>query len=158
VVSTFGKLDSFNPDCNAAPCSMSEVEYDFADLEQTVAHEIGHYLGLNHPSEAKATQHDLVKDTPICTTVDSLAGNRISISSCLNTDSNVYADTGLTCKQSCTSYNAGTGVYCSTKPECQFNYLMYWSSKYFTEGVGTGDGSLITPYQGGIMNFSPLVQ
>ena len=52
LVSTFGKLDQFNPNCSSAPCDVSQIEYDFNDLGQTVAHEMGHYLGLNHPSES----------------------------------------------------------------------------------------------------------
>ena len=46
VVSTFGKLDQFNSECNAAPCALTQIDYDFATIEQTLAHELGHYLGL----------------------------------------------------------------------------------------------------------------
>lgn len=158
VVSTFGKLDQYNPRCSAAPCALSQVEYDFADLEQTVAHEMGHYLGLNHPSESSGTAHDLVRDTPICTATSAFAGNKISIGSCLNTDVNTHPTTGLRCSQACSGYSTSAGQYCPAAIECQFNYMMYWSSKFFTEGTGAGDGNLFSPQSGTIMNYHPLVQ
>ena len=155
LVSTFGKLDQFNPNCAAAPCSATEKEFDFADLELTVAHEIGHYLGLNHPSEATGATHDLVKDTPLCT---STSAGRLSIASCLNIDTNVYAATNMMCSQTCTNYSSSAGRYCPAAVECQFNHMMYWSSKHFTEGTGLGDGNLFSEQSGLIMNFHPLVQ
>jgi hypothetical protein len=158
VVSTFAKLDQYNPNCSASPCAITAVDYDFADMEQTITHEMGHYLGLNHPSESSGTQHDIVRDTPICTTLDASAGNKISIRTCLLNDTNVYAPTGLRCNQSCTTYNTATGLYCPAVLECEFNYMMYWSSKYFTVGAGTGDGNMFSPQQGMIINTHPLVQ
>jgi hypothetical protein len=158
VVSTFGKLDAFNPDCTAASCTDAQIEEDFYTLEQTVVHEVGHYLGLNHVSESSGTSHDIVPDTPICTTVDPLYGNKLTVRSCLNLDSNVYPSTGKTCLQDCGGYNPNNDVYCSTAPECQYNYMMFWSSKYFSEGVGTGDGGLFSNGQGSIINYYPMVQ
>jgi hypothetical protein len=157
VVSTFGLLDQFNANCSASPCLDTQIDEDFATLEQTVVHEIGHYLGLNHVSESTGTAHDLVHDTPMCTTVNPSYGV-LTIGSCLNLDGNIYPSTSKTCLQNCGSYNAGNNVYCATAPECQFNYMMYWSSKFFSEGLGTGDGSLFSSGQGTIINYCPLIQ
>jgi|GEM_PF-3167039 hypothetical protein len=37
-------------------------------LSTTVAHEIGHYLGLYHPSDGRSQLHDPINDTPECNT------------------------------------------------------------------------------------------
>ena len=39
---------------------------DVNGLASTVAHEVGHYLGLYHTSEASGTQHDPIPDTAQC--------------------------------------------------------------------------------------------
>lgn len=39
---------------------------DTRELGQTITHETGHGLGLNHTSEADASGHDLISDTPEC--------------------------------------------------------------------------------------------
>lgn len=158
VVSTFGMLEQYNPNCTTSSCTNAQIDEDFATLEQTVVHELGHYLGLNHPSESTGSTHDIVHDTPICTATDPSFGSKLTIYSCRNLDGNVYPPTSKTCSQGCSSYNPNNDVYCATAPECQFNYMMYWSSKYFSEGVGTGDGGLFSNGQGAIINYCPLVR
>jgi hypothetical protein len=37
-----------------------------ADMGQTMAHEIGHFLGLRHTSEHGGAAHDPITDTPEC--------------------------------------------------------------------------------------------
>lgn len=158
AISTFDKLGSFNPNCSSSTCAITEQEAAFADLGTTVAHEMGHYLGLFHPSERDGTVHDPVADTPICTAKDPNLSSIITISSCLNLDSNVYAPTSKTCNTACTGYNSAAGIFCPDKIECEFNHIMWWTSKKFKEGMGTGDGNIFSPDSGMIINYNPLVQ
>jgi hypothetical protein len=39
---------------------------DVEGMASTIAHEIGHYLGLYHTSESSGTQHDPIPDSPMC--------------------------------------------------------------------------------------------
>jgi hypothetical protein len=70
--SSFDQLASFNPkaSCGTTDCPRFRQEADFLEMGATIAHEIGHYLGLNHPSERPdATHfqdHDPLSDTPTC--------------------------------------------------------------------------------------------
>lgn len=52
-------------------------------LGETLAHEIGHYLGLAHTTEADASDHDPIPDTPECTNVQ---GGYASPQGCANQD------------------------------------------------------------------------
>lgn len=46
-------------------------------LSKILAHEIGHYLGLYHTSEASGRLHDPLADTPECDTTDDLDGDGV---------------------------------------------------------------------------------
>lgn len=152
---SFGQLGSYNPTCTSSPCSTATMEHDFVETALTISHEIGHFLGLNHPSESGASEHDVIADTPICTTVDTsaTAKNRITISSCL-LDSNTLQ--GKKCSDVCLGYNKDLGSFCPEALECQFNHMMWWSSKNFKNGLG--DGNAFSVQSGGIINYSPFVQ
>jgi hypothetical protein len=154
---TFNNLATFNSSCTTSPCPLTSQDADFYEMGNTIAHESGHYLGLNHPSESGGTIHDNVYDTPVCTAVSGTSGG-ITIGSCLNNDTNIFAPTGQTCHQTCTGYNSATGTFCPEARECGFNYMMWWSSKHFYPGTGAADGNLYSPDSGLIMNMNPFVQ
>ncbi|MEK6706716.1 MAG: hypothetical protein AABZ06_13105, partial [Bdellovibrionota bacterium] len=79
IFSSFDKLDTFNPNCSGSSvCPLTSQESAFNEMGATIGHEIGHYLGLNHPSESGSSSdysgHDVVLDTPICTATQSVGG------------------------------------------------------------------------------------
>lgn len=163
VFSTQGLLDTFNPSCaagNLAGCTLDKQDADFVDMGVTIAHEVGHYLGLNHPSERAGTRHDPIDDTPECTNTAAVpgAGNILTLNSC-RADTHAYlGNVGDTCANACPGYNAGSGVFCPTAIQCQFNHVMWYTTKNFKEGVGSGDGNLFSDHSGAVLNYSPLVR
>ena len=46
--------------------------FDSRELGQTITHETGHSLGLNHTSERDASGYDLISDTAQCAGADPL--------------------------------------------------------------------------------------
>jgi hypothetical protein len=156
----------YNPNCpsGAATCAVTEQEEPFWNMETTVTHEMGHYLGLNHPNESDGTVQDALYDTPTCTTVSGTAGI-ITINSCLHEATNQkfspVASPSHSCVGLCTPYNSATGIYCETIQECSFNHIMWYTSKNFTDSgasKGLGDGNLFSPETGVLLNYSPFVQ
>ncbi len=154
--SSFNHLDTFNPLCSTDPCPDNTLESSFVEFSGTIAHELGHYLGLNHPSESDGATHDSVDDTPICT--EKSLGGYISLSSCRLLDNNAFQGTGSTCSAACPGYSSGTGSFCETAQECQFNHIMWWTTKNWDRASGTGDGNLFSPHSGGIINYSSFIQ
>ncbi|MDR3606515.1 MAG: hypothetical protein P4M08_03940 [Oligoflexia bacterium] len=160
VISTFSELGTFNQNCTVGgSCPETSQDAGFVLLGQTIAHELGHYLGLNHPSEADGTIHDQVYDTPICTATDPSLGY-ISINSCMIHDASVDpALGGSSCNLACGSPSgSSSGIYCPTAPQCQFNYIMWWTSKRYDPSTNLGDGDLFSGGQGQIVNYSSYVQ
>jgi hypothetical protein len=158
TVATFNMMALFNPACVTTPCPANTQDADFYELGNTIAHETGHFLGLNHPSEAAGTTHDIVFDTPMCTATDAAANNQISINSCLNHDINVFPATGKTCNQACPVYNSATGTYCPAATECGYNHMMWYQSKNYFPASGAADGNQFSVDSGAIMNYSSYVQ
>ena len=162
VVSTFDQLSTLNAACpsNAATCALALQDDNSYELSSTIAHEMGHFLGLNHPSELDGTVHDAVIDTPICTATQSIGGHAyMTLRACRVTDSNVFPITNKTCSSDCGgSYDATVGSYCPTAASCQFNYIMWWTTKNFWSATGAADGNLFSLGQGSIMNYHPIIQ
>jgi hypothetical protein len=177
VFATFDKMNTYNPNCPsaAATCTTAEEEQAFWNMATTVTHEMGHFLGLNHPSESDGTTHDALYDTPVCATTESSSPplNVLTIDSCLNKDSTLQAfstrTAPQTCKQYC-PYNSLMGQYCSNIQECQFNHIMWYTSKNFMDSaeasasganpatIGTGDGNIFSSESGILINLSAYVQ
>jgi hypothetical protein len=157
VFASFDRLAAFNPGCSGlSTCPTSSQDADFIDMGATITHEIGHYLGLNHPSESDGTVHDAVLDTPQCT---NKSGGVLTTTSCRTGESSTHPSNSpaLTCSSACSSYNLVSGTFCPTIEECQFNHIMWWTSKNVRAG-GAGDGNLISLHSGDIINFSPFIR
>ncbi|MCM2278281.1 MAG: M43 family zinc metalloprotease [Oligoflexia bacterium] len=146
--SSFDKLDIYNPRCEADDCPPALQQRDFAEIGVTLAHELGHFLGLNHPSEGTGLRHDYLPDTPTCTQTESLPiGRLITTRSCWEGEA--------ACRVACPNYNGRT-VFCPAREECQFNHLMWWTSKNFASGQG--DGNLLSRDSVAILHFNPFVK
>lgn len=147
VFSSFDELETF-----------SKTQYEFVDMGLTMAHEMGHYLGLFHPAEGERVggvlDSDPIPDTPVCTYL-SASGYR-TISKCKN-DTNLYNGGATTCLSVCGGYD-GVTTFCPDKDECEFNHLMWWTSKNYSESTGTKDGNRISPHSRAILNYSAYVQ
>ncbi len=153
--------------------AMTAGTYEFVDFGQTLAHEIGHFLGMNHPTEQyKAfgtSTHDFIPDSPTCENPSTSAANsydtngdsvndtfRFTLGSCLA--DTLVQPTGSSCSSTCTPYNSATGVFCASNVHCEFNYLMWYTQKNFHETAAQGDGNKISTNGGAIVNYHPLIQ
>ena len=147
AVSTFDMLDKY-----------TIGDSDFFEVGNTIAHEMGHFLGLNHLSERRGTSHDSLRDTPICQTTDSGLGV-LTISSC-RTDTSAFPFLGAgTCASQCTSYtSSGANAYCFNANACGFSYMMWWSSKDYNPSNGKSNNNQFSTDEGLIMNYHPIVQ
>lgn len=146
AVVTFDELEEFNPDCDGeGTCNVVDQEAFFVDMGGTIAHELGHYLNLNHPSERNGIDHDFLTDTVECGVG---TGSSVSHTSCRTT---VAA-----CGTGCVGYSS-SGPFCPTVSECQFNHVMWWTSKNYDDD-GNGDGNLFSDQSARVLGRSPFVR
>lgn len=136
--SSFEQLAVFNP-------TFPQLEASFVELAGTLAHEMGHFLGLNHPNEMDGSSFDFTGDTPRCT----VNGQGIvSHSSCLS---------GPSCAVFCGGYN-GSNQFCPGIVGCQFNHTMWYTTKFFNATLGVGDGSLFSTQSSRVLLTHPFVR
>ncbi len=156
--SSFDKLAVYNPACLTDNCARTLLQNDFLEMAATITHELGHYLGLNHPSEkadGSGTQTvDQIKDTPTCSARISGSSYILDQRACYLVDTTSHPSplTG-TCQSTCNaalgtgSYVTGTKTatsidpwttytnsdmpskFCTAVQECQFNHVMWYTTK-----------------------------
>ncbi len=156
VFTARGKLKTYNASCTGSDlCPQTSQESEFIDMGSTIAHEMGHFMGLRHPDESAGTVHDTLSDTPQCTTTSMGYVNQFS---CQNPVSEA------TCSSDCTAatpggvgYN-GTTRFCPSTATCGFNHVMWWASKNISAAAGLADGNIFSAQSGTVVNFSPYVQ
>jgi hypothetical protein len=122
--------DAFNRNCGADVTG------------ETAAHELGHYLGLFHPSEADGTSgdsFDSLVDTPQCLcSLCVSASERAQCQGQPGAGSNPTLVDGPTCIQGTQACGGG-------------DYLMFWQLS------GASKGNL-SPQEGQVMRLNPLVR
>ncbi len=169
---TFGLLGDFNASCTVGNCPRNSQDDEFLETAVTIAHEIGHYLGLNHPSESRsgATQnHDSLTDTPQCLARSYLGSYRLDQFACIQDTTSTLNSS--TCATACPNYfsagtngfNAGSSRvsnFCPTAEACQFNHLMWWTTKYRKKVAGAWqqDGNMISDQSSARVQWNPHVQ
>jgi hypothetical protein len=178
VFSTYmgaGSLIAYNAGCSVGTCPRDSQDSAFIEMGATVAHEIGHYLGLNHPSEtalsAGAQSHDQLNDTPTCAP-RATAGGGVALDqlSCINdTTSQPAPLAAQTCASACdTALGSGLHYFvgstatnlCPAVAECQFNHIMWYTTKNRKKVSGhwIDDGSRISSQSQALLQWNSFVQ
>lgn len=166
---TFNQLAGYNPGCASVTCARTYLESGFLEVGSTISHEIGHFLGLNHPTENSpnlASQlSDQLNDTPTCAhNYSASIGYFMNPRTCyyLDTTTQVAPLSG-SCRSACdavtgaTPYLTGTKLssavdpwgtdintdiprkFCPSVQACQHNHVMWFTTKS-RHLVKTADG------------------
>jgi len=164
-----GVLSEFNPSCSLSSCPRDSQDGNFLEMGATIAHELGHYLGLNHPSEkvsfiTDVQRHDPLSDTPTCAP---RAGPYLDQLACYQ-DSTAQLASAQKCSTACDAASGGayyigtskTVNYCPNTPECEFNHLMWYTTKQRSKGNGVWmeDGNQISPQSSAVIQWNPFVR
>lgn len=155
VFSSFGNLGKYNGACTGqSSCAYSLQDADFIEMGGTMAHEIGHYLSLNHPSESAGTYHDTLPDTPECNRKVTGYDFIYATSSSCYSNSN-----GSLCATQCPNYSylTSSSVFCRDADLCQWNHVMWYTSKKTIPALGS-DGQIFSSQSSALMNFNSMVQ
>ncbi len=170
-------LAVFNATCSDNTCSRNNQDASFLEMAATIAHEMGHFLGLNHPSESKVgtspQQNDQLNDTPTCLArLTSGSSYTLDQRACYQ-DSTIQSSSA-TCQSACDAaigvggqgyFNSGNNTstpdnFCKTVTQCQFNHLMWYTTKNRLKmsGVWHEDGNLISPESSVLMQWDAFVR
>jgi len=152
----------------------------------TIAHELGHYLGLNHPSEqvsssGEVQRHDQLLDSPTCVPRTSGSSKVLDHYACYSSDTTIqFGVNGKTCKEACdeeirnTHFGGAsdssaiyqisptnkTAYYCPNTKECQFNHVMWYTTKKraVVNAQWREDGNLFSDQSSAIVKWSPFLK
>ena len=177
--SSFNLLSEFNSACVSDSCSRNSMDSDFLEMAATIAHELGHYLGLNHPTEKPTSDpsldssylHDVLSDSPKALARKS--GTTIYFDQ-RSVYSSFLQDAPLTgsCKSACDAVTGGipyldsdprvpkTNAFCPNVPECQFNHIMWYTTKYRKKvsNVWLEDGNQFSPQSSAVIEWNPFLR
>jgi hypothetical protein len=153
---SFNQLAQFNMNCPsvATQCTLEKQDAIFVDMATTITHEIGHFMGLFHTQERSGASNDELPDTPHCRLISNKG--YILQESC-RYDRSIHPVTGKSCNEVCKGYD-GFNSFCPESPECEYNHVMWWTSKNFNPSLAQGDGNIFSLSSSIILNYSPFVQ
>jgi hypothetical protein len=175
-------LSEFNTNCTDALCDRNSLDGTFLEMGSTIAHELGHYLGLNHPSEKVSTvegiadqKQDRFTDTPTCKPRQYDNEPYLDQESCY-VDPDFQPSAGTEDCQTACNQEIGSGQtyfnfngsnyvknslrYCPLTTECQFNHLMWYTIKNRARisGQWREDGNMISNQSSTVIQWNPLVK
>ncbi|MBU6153834.1 MAG: hypothetical protein KGP28_05985 [Bdellovibrionales bacterium] len=175
--STFDQLGTFNSSCGSLSCGRANLDEDFLEMASTIGHELGHYLGLNHPSERPDNggiqDHDGLTDTPRCAARTVTSQVYLDARACYAVDTLVQPAplSGATCKARCDAitsplvylsgfFSTTPQSFCPAVAECQFNHIMWYTTKNRKKegGVWKEDGNLISQQSSSVLQRSYMVR
>ncbi len=180
---TFNELASFNPGCPdaATTCSRSALENDFLEMGATIVHELGHFLGLNHPSEKPDSSgvqaNDALSDTPTCAYRTVSSNLSLDQRACYYVDHTTQTG-GSSCLTACDTETGAThylgsssnprtiepwstvhnidmpAKFCPLTQACQFNHVMWYTTKNRMLLNNSGNPCSLTDATNGICTWS----